>query len=89
MEGIESISAKLSMNHESLRQWVRRAEAGAPTGLTTERAASSTSSRRTRSCGQDTFLRTTTAMSSLSVRSPTRASNRTSMYWPAERSVDW
>ena len=38
MEGIESISAKLSMNHESLRQWVRRAEAGAPTGLTTERA---------------------------------------------------
>ena len=37
-KAIESISAKLSINHETLRQWVRRAEtdAGERTGLTTD-----------------------------------------------------
>jgi transposase len=37
-KAIESISAKLSINHETLRQWVRRAEtdAGQRTGLTTD-----------------------------------------------------
>jgi transposase len=37
-KAIESISAKLSINHETLRQWVRRAEidTGARTGLTTD-----------------------------------------------------
>src|SRR5438132_2895217 len=37
-KAIESISAKLSINHETLRHWVRRAEAGAGqrTGLTTD-----------------------------------------------------
>ena len=36
-KAIESISAKLSINHETLRQWVRRAEtdAGQRPGLTT------------------------------------------------------
>jgi transposase len=38
---IESISAKLSINHETLRQWVRRAEvdAGQRPGLTTDERA--------------------------------------------------
>ena len=37
-KAIESISAKLSINHETLRQWVRRAEtdAGDRPGLTTD-----------------------------------------------------
>jgi transposase len=37
-KAIESISAKLSINHETLRQWVRRAEtdAGQCPGLTTD-----------------------------------------------------
>src|ERR1700690_3883453 len=37
-KAIESISAKLSINHETLRQWVRRAEtdAGTRPGLTTD-----------------------------------------------------
>jgi transposase len=37
-KAIESISAKLSINHETLRQWVRRAEtdAGERPGLTTD-----------------------------------------------------
>jgi transposase len=39
-KAIESISAKLSVNHETLRNWVRRAEtdAGERPGVTTERA---------------------------------------------------
>ncbi len=38
---IQSISAKLSINHETLRQWVRRAEtdAGERPGLTTDERA--------------------------------------------------
>jgi transposase len=37
-KAIESISAKLSVNHETLRLWVRRAETdgGVRTGLTTD-----------------------------------------------------
>jgi transposase len=37
-KAIESISAKLSINHETLRQWVRRAEtdAGQRPGLTSD-----------------------------------------------------
>ena len=37
-KAIESISGKLSINHETLRQWVRRAEtdAGERPGLTTD-----------------------------------------------------
>ena len=37
-KAIESISAKLSINHETLRQWVRRAETdvGQRPGLTTD-----------------------------------------------------
>ncbi len=37
-KAIQSISAKLKVNHESLRQWVRRAEtdAGGRPGLTTD-----------------------------------------------------
>src|SRR5829696_3718348 len=40
-KAIESISAKLSINHETLRQWVRRAEtdAGLRPGLTTDQRA--------------------------------------------------
>ena len=40
-KAIESISAKLSINHETLRQWVRRAEtdAGQRAGLTTDERA--------------------------------------------------
>jgi transposase len=40
-KAIESISAKLSINHETLRQWVRRAEtdAGHRPGLTTDERA--------------------------------------------------
>ena len=40
-KAIESISAKLSINHETLRQWVRRAEtdAGRRPGLTTDERA--------------------------------------------------
>ncbi len=40
-KAIESISAKLSINHETLRQWVRRAEVdtGARPGVTSEEAA--------------------------------------------------
>jgi len=40
-KAIESISAKLSINHETLRIWVRRAEtdAGARPGLTTDERA--------------------------------------------------
>jgi len=40
-KAIESISAKLSINHETLRQWVRRAEtdAGQRPGLTTDERA--------------------------------------------------
>src|SRR5215204_4408266 len=51
-KAIESISAKLSINHETLRQWVRRAEtdAGQRPGLTTdERAACGSSSARSKS----------------------------------------
>ena len=40
-KAIESISAKLSINHETLRQWVRRAETdtGERPGLTTDERA--------------------------------------------------
>jgi transposase len=40
-KAIQSISAKLKVNHESLRQWVRRAEtdAGFRPGLTTDERA--------------------------------------------------
>ena len=40
-KAIESIAAKLSVNHETLRQWVRRAEtdAGQRPGLTTDERA--------------------------------------------------
>jgi transposase len=40
-KAIESISAKLSINHETLRQWVRRVEtdAGQRPGLTTDERA--------------------------------------------------
>lgn len=40
-KAIESISARLSVNHETLRQWVRRAEtdAGERPGLTTDERA--------------------------------------------------
>jgi transposase len=40
-KAIESISAKLSINHETLRQWVRRAETdvGTRPGLTTDERA--------------------------------------------------
>ena len=40
-KAIESISTKLSINHETLRQWVRRAEtdAGQRPGLTTDERA--------------------------------------------------
>lgn len=40
-KAIESISAKLSVNHETLRQWVRRAEtdAGERPGLSTDERA--------------------------------------------------
>jgi transposase len=40
-KAIESISAKLSINHETLRIWVRRAEtdAGERPGLTTDERA--------------------------------------------------
>ena len=40
-KAIESISAKLSINHETLRQWVRRAEtdAGDRPGLSTDERA--------------------------------------------------
>ena len=40
-KAIESISTKLSINHETLRQWVRRAEvnAGQRPGVTSEEAA--------------------------------------------------
>ena len=40
-KAIESIAAKLAINHETLRQWVRRAEtdAGARPGLTTDERA--------------------------------------------------
>ncbi len=40
-KAIESISEKLSINHETLRQWVRRAEtdAGKRPGLTTDERA--------------------------------------------------
>jgi transposase len=40
-KAIESISAKLSINHETLRQWVRRAEtdAGLRPGLTSDERA--------------------------------------------------
>jgi transposase len=40
-KAIESISAKLSINHETLRIWVRRAEtdAGGRPGLTTDERA--------------------------------------------------
>ena len=40
-KAIESISKKLSINHETLRQWVRRAEtdAGERPGLTTDERA--------------------------------------------------
>src|SRR6476620_12442640 len=50
-KAIESISAKLSINHETLRQWVRRAEtdAGERPGLTSdERARISQLERETR-----------------------------------------
>jgi transposase len=38
-KAIESIAKKLSINHETLRQWVRRAEtdAGVRAGLTTDK----------------------------------------------------
>jgi transposase len=40
-KAVESIAKKLSVNHESLRQWVRRAEtdAGQRPGLTTDERA--------------------------------------------------
>ena len=40
-KAIESIAAKLAINHETLRQWVRRAEtdAGERPGLTTDERA--------------------------------------------------
>ena len=40
-KAIQSISAKLKVNHESLRQWVRKAEtdAGFRPGLTTDERA--------------------------------------------------
>jgi len=40
-KAIESISAKLSINHETLRNWVRKAEtdAGTRPGLTTDERA--------------------------------------------------
>jgi transposase len=40
-KAIESISAKLNVNHETLRQWVRRAEtdAGQRPGLTSDERA--------------------------------------------------
>jgi len=40
-KAIESIAKKLSINHETLRQWVRRAEtdAGQRPGLTTDERA--------------------------------------------------
>jgi transposase len=40
-KAIESLSKKLNVNHETLRQWVRRAEtdAGARAGLTTDERA--------------------------------------------------
>ena len=40
-KAIESISAKLAVNHETLRQWVRRAEtdAGSRPGLTSDERA--------------------------------------------------
>jgi transposase len=40
-KAVESISKKLSVNHETLRQWVRRAEtdAGQRPGLTTDERA--------------------------------------------------
>ncbi len=40
-KAIESIAAKLSINHETLRQWVRRAEidAGERPGITTDERA--------------------------------------------------
>jgi transposase len=40
-KAVQSISAKLDVNHESLRQWVRRAEtdAGQRPGLTTDERA--------------------------------------------------
>jgi transposase len=40
-KAIESIAAKLSINHETLRQWVRRAEtdSGVRPGLTTDERA--------------------------------------------------
>lgn len=40
-KAIESIAEKLNINHETLRQWVRRAEAdaGARPGLTTDERA--------------------------------------------------
>ena len=40
-KAIQSISAKLKVNHESLRQWVRRAgtDAGFRPGLTTDERA--------------------------------------------------
>ena len=52
-KAIESIAAKLSINHETLRQWVRRAEtdAGQRPGLTTdERIQDSRAEKRTPSC---------------------------------------
>jgi len=52
-KAIESIAAKLSINHETLRIWVRRAEtdSGQCPGLTTTNGAGSKSwKRRTSSC---------------------------------------
>jgi transposase len=58
-KAIESISANLRLNHETLRLWVRRAEtdAGTRPGLTSdERTRSRNSSGRTGSCaGRTTF----------------------------------
>jgi transposase len=54
-KAIESIAAKLSINHETLRIWMRRAETdgGVRPGLTTdERSGSKSSRRRTPSCGE-------------------------------------
>ena len=54
-KAIESISAKLSINHETLRQWVRRAEtdAGHRPGLTTASGPGcASSSARTKSCAE-------------------------------------
>ena len=47
-KAIESISAKLSINHETLRQWVRRAEtdAGNRPGLTTDERSQAEGARR-------------------------------------------